>query len=227
MADGVRGWLSRLTSEKASEEPRPAPASPPELAEGPILASKALQQFLAYLGTRPSPVLLDLGPFSGSNVTYFGNLLSCKVLIEDLFSDLDQHAREYRSEELPAFLSKRLSLQPESIDGVLLWDLYDYLDRPAARALASVLVPALRPDGALLGFFGSANHVCIGSTKFIVENESHVRMRPYASVLARQAGLQNRDIIKLFEGLQVSSSFLLQNGWREMLFRKRPGRPII
>jgi hypothetical protein len=32
--------------------------------------------------------------------------------------------------------------------------------------------------------------------------------------------LANRDIIKLFEGLRVSDSFLLQTNSREILFRK-------
>jgi hypothetical protein len=36
----------------------------------------------------------------------------------------------------------------------------------------------------------------------------------------RQAVLQNRDIIRLFERLRVSDSFLLQSHVREILFRK-------
>ena len=113
------------------------------------------------------------------------------------------------------------------MDGVLLWDLYDYLDRPSAQALATTLVRLLRPDGALLGFFGNANRVGSGCTRFIALDESHVRQRARASVLMRQASLQNRDIIKMFDGLRVSDAFLLQTGRREMLFRKGGGgRPI-
>jgi hypothetical protein len=224
---GLRSWLSRLTSERRSDEQQPAPVPPPEPDEGPIVTSKTLQKFLACLGTRPHPVLLDLGPFSGSNVTYFGQLLSCKVLIGDVFGDLGRYTHEDRVAEIPAFLSKRFALDEGSVDGVLLWDVFDYLERPAAQALAAGLVRALRPDGALLGFFGSADHTCIGCTKFVVEDECHVRLRPHASALERHARLQNRDIIKMFDGLRVSDSFLLQNGWREMLFRKGGvGRPI-
>lgn len=225
---GLRGWFSRLTSERRPDEQPLTSAAPPELADGPVLTSKTLQKFLACLGSRPHPVLLDLGPFSGSNVTSFGQLLGCKVLIGDVFADLDRYTREDRVGEIPAFLSKRFMLEEASVDGVLLWDVFDYLDRPAAQALATALVRTLRPDGALLGFFGSSNHVCIGCTKFIVEDDSHVRLRPHTSGLERHARLQNREIIKMFEGLHVSDSFLLQNGWREMLFRKGgTGRPII
>jgi hypothetical protein len=224
---GLRGWFSRLMPERRPAEPQAASAPTPELARGPVVTSKALQKFLAHLGSCQAPVLLDLGPFSGANVTYFGQLLSCKVLVGDLSTDLDRHVRGGSLGEVPSFLSQRFSLDEASVDGVLLWDVYDYLDRPTAQALAAILVRALRPDGALLGFFGSAN-VCIGGTKFIVEDESHVQLRPYASVLERQSWLQNRDIIKMFEGLRVSDSYLLQNGWREMLFRKGgTGRPVV
>lgn len=225
---GLRGWLSRLRSEPPPDEPQPPADAQPRPPDGPVVTSKTLQRFLALLGARPAPVLLDLGPFSGANVTYFGRLLSCKVIIGDLFADLDRQTRDGRASDIPAFLSNRFTLDESSIDGVLLWDVYDYLDRRAAQALSAVLVRALRDDGAVMGFFGGANQVCIGSTRFVVEDESHVRLHAYESVLARQGWMQNRDIIKLFDGLRVADSFLLQNGWREMLLRKGGvGRPII
>ncbi len=73
---GLRGWLSRLRSEPPPDEPQAPAAAQPLAPEGPVVTSKTLQRFLAVLGTRPAPVLLDLGPFSGANVTYFGRLLS-------------------------------------------------------------------------------------------------------------------------------------------------------
>ena len=48
------------------------------------------------------------------------------------------------------------------------------------------------------------------------------------STLERQGPLQNRDIIKMFDGMRVAEAFLLKTGRREMLFRKGGGgRPII
>jgi hypothetical protein len=98
--------------------------------------------------------------------------------------------------------------------------LIDYLDRPAAQALAHELMRVLRPDGALLGFFGTAQPRDTRYTKFIVVDESNLKHRPYPAARGRQAILLNRDIIKLFSQLRVSDSFLLQNNLREILFRK-------
>jgi len=223
----LRELFSRPGSTREVEGTRLDTGPRPEPKDGTPVASKALQKFLSYLGTRPAPLLLDLGPVVGSNVSFFGEQLNCKLVVEDLFADLERYVRDGRTEEFPAFLSTRFTLDPGSVDGVLLWDLYDYLDRPCALALATTLVRLLRADGALLGFFGNANHVGSGCTKFVVMDESHVRQRAHASALVRRGSLQNRDIIKMFDGLRVADSFLLQNGRREMLFRKGGvGRPI-
>ncbi len=225
---GLRGWLSRLGSLRPEEDARPDTGSPPKPDDGPVVTSQGLRKFLSHLETRQAPVLLDLGAVVGPNITFFGDRLNCKVVIGDLFVEVERHAREGRAEELPSFLAKRFTREEASIDGVLLWDIYDYLNRPSAQALASALVRSLRPDGAVLGFFGNAKHVDIGCTTFVVENDSHVRLRGHGSALARQGWLQNRDIIKMFDGMRVTDSYLLQNGWREMLFRKGGGgRPII
>jgi hypothetical protein len=224
----LAGLLSRLGAVRQAEGRRPDADSRREPEERPVVHSMALGKFLSCLSTRPAPVLLDLGPVVGPNVTFFGEQLNCKVYIEDLLADLDRHLRDGRLAELPAFLSTRFVLEEGAVDGVLLWDVYDYLDRPSAQALATTLVRLLRVGGALLGFFGSTGDVRKGFTKFIIADASHVQQHTYASVAVRQKSLPNRDIIKMFEGLSVSDSFLLQNGLREMLFRKGGGgRPII
>ena len=224
----LRGLLSRLGSGRQAEEPGPDAAPPPAPDEGAIVTSKGLQKFLAHLGTRPAPVLLDLGPVVGSNVSFFGEQLNCKFFVEDLYADLERHLRDDPPEDISAFFSRRLTLDEGTVDGVLLWDLYDYLDRPPAQALAAKLVRLLRDDGALLGYFGNANCIGTGRTKFIVVDDLHVRQRAHTPTAARAGALQTREIIKMFDGLRVSDAFLLQTGRREMLFRKGgSGRPII
>src|SRR6185295_15645485 len=102
-------------------------------------------------------------------------------------------------------------------DGILCWDLFDYLDRPAAQELANQLTRVRRPDGALLGFFGSTPLPESRYTKFIIVDEVNLKHRSYAAARGRQTTLQNRDIIRLFPGLRVSDSFLLLNNMREIL----------
>ena len=81
----------------------------------------------------------------------------------------------------------------------------------------------LRPDGALLAFFATAAPPAAPRyTKYIVENETSLVYRSTDAARGRQAVLVNRDILKLFDGLRVADSFLLQHNVREILFRKPP-----
>jgi hypothetical protein len=144
------GLLDRLAPRRESEPPA-APAA----ADDPVFNTKALKKFLVTLTARPSPVLLDLGPVVGSNLSFFGEQLGCKIFVEDIFAELDRHMREGKSEDLPAFFKKRFSQADGAVDGILCWDLVDYLDRTAAQVLADQLTRILRPDGALLAFFGT------------------------------------------------------------------------
>jgi hypothetical protein len=211
------GLLDRLATRKTEPDVqhRQAPSD-----DDPVFATKALRKFLSCLTSRESPVLVDLGPVVGSNVSFFGEQLGCKIFVEDLFADLDRHVRADTLEALPAFLKKRFPQESGSVDGILCWDLIDYLDRAAAQELAGELTRVLRPEGALLGFFGTAQTHEARYTKFIIADEVNLKHRSYEAARGRQAILLNRDIIKLFAGLRVSDSFLLKNNLREVLFRK-------
>jgi len=214
------GLLDRISTRKSESDP--VVYQPPAPDSDPRFSTKALRKFLSTLTSRDAPVLIDLGPVVGSNIAYFGEQLGCKIFVTDVFADLDRHAREGRLEEFGDFLAKKFTQEAASVDGVLCWDFIDYLDKPAAQKLADQLTRVLRPEGALLGFFGTAPQN--GETyynKFIVSDEGvNLRARAYPALRGRQSSLLNRDIIKLFSGLRVSDSFLLKSNQREILFRK-------
>ncbi len=60
--------------------------------------------------------------------------MGCKILVENVYKDIDRHVREAKLEELPAFFEKRFTQEEDSVDGILCWDVFDYLERPAALA---------------------------------------------------------------------------------------------
>ena len=209
--------LDRISPRKVGTDAVAAEAAP---VHEPVFATKALRKFLTCLTSRESPVLLDLGPVVGSNVSFFGEQLGCKIFVENVFADLERHIRDGKLDTFPDFLASRFSEESGTVDGILCWDVVDYLDRPAAQALAHELTRMLRPEGALLGFFGTAQPRDARYTKYIIVDEVNLKHRPYPSTRGRQSILLNRDIIRLFPVLRVSDSFLLQNNLREVLFRK-------
>jgi hypothetical protein len=217
--------LSDLFSRRRKDESDTADSG----GNSPVHPTKALGKFLSSLSlnARLQPLLLDLGPVVGTNVTFFGEELSCKILVENLFKDIDRHISEAKLEELPAFFEKRFTQAEGSVDGILCWDLFDYIERPAALALARHLVRILRPDGALLAQFNTAQPNASDGptyTKYVVVNRQTLQYRAYSAARGRQRPLVNRDIQRMFEPLRITEQFLLKNNQREVLFRK-PAAP--
>ena len=212
------GLLDRLSSRRT--EVALPPIASRAVGDGSMFATKALPRFLASLTSREVPVLLDLGPVVGNNISFFGEQLGCKIQVFDLVADWDRHVREEKTDAFPAFVNQRFSQEAESVDGVLCWDLLDYLDRPGAGAVAKQVTRVLRGGGAVLGFYSSAKPAGAQYTKYVIVDDTNLKYRPYAAARARQGALPNRDILRLFEGLRVSESFLLKNNIREILFRK-------
>jgi hypothetical protein len=211
------GLLDRIAARRSEPDASEAATA---AADDPVFSTKVLCKFLACLTSHDSPVLLDLGPVVGSNVSFFGEQLGCKILVEDIFSDVERHTRAQTIDALPAFLTSRFAQLSGSVDGVLCWDIFDYLQRPAAQALANQLTRVLRPDGALLGFFGTTPAAAARYTKYIIVDEVNLKYRSYPAARGRQTVLLNRDIIRLFPSLGVSDSVLLKNNLREIMFRK-------
>jgi hypothetical protein len=195
----------------------PAPKGPE-----PVVPSKALPKFIGALSHHEAPVLVDFGPVIGTNVAFFGEHLGCKLFIEDLATEIDKHARANTREALAESLVKRFTQDDMSVDGVLCWDIFDFLEAATAKALAREVVRVLRPGGAVMGFFCNKAVERAPFTKFeIVEESQSLRHRHHPGTGGPKFVLQNRDIIKMFDGLFVSESFLLKSNTREILLRKR------
>jgi hypothetical protein len=191
--------------------------------DSPVHPTKALSKFLSTLNARSQRLLVDLGPVVGTNVTFFGEELGCKIHVEDLFKDIDRHITEGRLDKLPAFFSDRFAQEDGSVDGILCWDIFDYLDKPSAQALARELVRILRSDAVLFALFNiveAAVKAPPAYTRYVVADRQKLQYRSYRAARGKQRPLVPRDIQRLFEPLRITEQFLLKNNLREVLFRK-------
>lgn len=210
------GWGSRR------DDPRPTLLSGPDL---PPVVSKVFPRFLGAVGGREAPAVLDLGTVVGSNISFLGDRLACKIFVEDLYADIERFAQARTFPDFAAHLDARFTRPDASVDAVLCWDVFDYLDRPAAQALGRHLVRVLRPGGALHGFFSTKpapddHHY----TRFVIVDDRTLQPRLHPGSRGRVQAFQGRDIDRLFEGLRVAESVLLLSGTREVLFRRPEAR---
>lgn len=206
---------------KRPPDARP-PAGPPLPQAGEtLISSKGLPKFVAAVANQPGPAaLIDFGPVIGANVAFLGERLGCKLFIEDLTTDLTRHLQAGTMDALPDAVELRLRHGDNSVDGILCWDFFDFLKKPAAQRVAQHLVKMLRPGGAIMGYFAISNVDRSSFMKYEVVDEKTIRQRPHTGIGMRYAH-PNREIIRMFEGLTVAESFLLKNNAREMLLRKK------
>jgi hypothetical protein len=209
--------LSDLFSRKRKDETADAGT------DWPVYPTKALAKFLANLNVRSQRLLVDLGPVVGANVAFFGEELGCKIHVEDVFKDIDRHVTEDKLDAFPSFLAKRFAQEDGTVDGILCWDIFDYLDKASAQSLARELVRMLRPEGVLFALFNvveAATKAPPGFTRYVVVDRQQLQYRAYRGARGKQRPLSPRDIQRLFEPLHIYEQFLLKNNLREVLFRK-------
>ena len=199
------------------------PAVATAVREG-VFPTRTLGPFLQVLRGRTAPVVLDLGPVVGANVTFLGEELGCKLFVEDLFADLDRLSEADEGEPVSTFLSHRIGQDDASVDGVLCWDVLENLDEAGGRMLAAELTRVLAPGGALLASFGSEVRSTPGHTKYEIIDASSLRHRFEAGASGQTRVMQSREVTQMFDGLAIADSFLLKSQTREMLFRKALGR---
>ena len=102
----IADFFSRIGGRSAPESNDAggeAATSPDE----PTHPTKALAKFLKVLQYRENPALVDLGPVVGTNVTFFGEQLGCRIRVEDVTVDIEQCVKEGRVDQLPALFASR------------------------------------------------------------------------------------------------------------------------
>ena len=72
-----------------------------------------------------------------------------------------------------------------------------------------------------MGFFCTASTQLTPFMKYEIADEQSLRHRHHAGSGGAKHVLLNRDIIKMFDGLIVSDSFLLKSNTREILLRRK------
>lgn len=216
--DALADWLTRFGLSDLGVRRRFWRGVPREA--DAVHTSRAFPAFIETLRPLEGSVVLDLGPAVGANVEFLGQHLSCKVLIENLFTDVERHARDGIFDQFPEWLSHRFPMGDATVDGVLCWDLCDYLDAESVEALARQVARMLKPGGIALTMFATERLASPIYTKYVVVDAGHLQHRWHAAArLPREAWLVGQ-VLRLFGNLEPVGSHLLVHQQREVLFKK-------
>jgi hypothetical protein len=172
------------------------------------------------------PVIVDLGPVVGSNVTFLGTSLACRLHPVDLYPDVDQPFARGDSGSLGAALAAKLGQAPGSVDGILAWDVFDYVGREEAAILSRHLASLLKPGGLMMALFTTEPRHEATSWRYVIVDADHLRHRPAPGARWPRKVWPVRDIEVLLAPLEVQHTHLMAHHQREMLLRRplAPGK---
>jgi hypothetical protein len=200
--------------------------------EGQTRRSNGLKDFLWLLPDTAQGRILDLAPVSQQTIEFFTDR-GFRVSTEDLLHEWLEHraaaeaaAREESADQQKAalaeaaagFLAANVIFPRGSFEGILAWDLFDYLDGELLGGVVARLHDLLKPKGVLLAAFhsdraGRFQH-------YRVLDQETVEVIPAASAPPIQRVLQNREILNLFSRFQSSRTYVGRDQLREGLFLK-------
>lgn len=196
-----------------------------------VFATRGLSKFVAALEGRDAPAVVDLGPVVGANVTFLGDRLGCKLHVADILSKVEtwwpppEVSDAGDDSDAGAELERRrsgrqLEHATDFADGVLCWDVFDYLDDDAAASLAHEVVRILKPGGVALFCHGPEKPVVTEPVQYEILDEMTLRYRPLSMARPASRVWFSRPFTNLFAGLTISNSFLLTSRMREVVLRK-------
>ena len=201
--------------------------SPPELdvsltVPEKLIPTRAIGILVDVLRGRQSPVVLDLGRVVGGNIRFLNAEFGCRLVVADLFADLNARAAGGERSEKDAgdWIAERIRHDAESVDAVLCWDTLEHLTPPEARVLASRLTRVLRPHGVLAMGFSSEWRAESGYATYEILDRETLRRQFHAGPARQSHVLTSREVMDMFGELAVVDTFLLATRAYEMLFRK-------
>jgi hypothetical protein len=178
--------------------------------------SNALKLFMEHLDRQPQSRLLDVGPVCQENISFFAGRV-WKHYVCDMFIRLD---RQIRKGDPVHQIWKELDYQPESFDGILVWELADRLDEQDVNRLVTLCHSMLKPEGMAVVMVMGDQTVSSETKAFVVGQNYRIYLRPQPHLNLPLRGRQNRDVLSMMSPFVPAKSFICRPGFMEFLFRR-------
>jgi hypothetical protein len=213
--------MRRLFRQVIGGQPE-AESKTPANGSGTVLrGSKGLKEFCSGIKSPEGQRILDLGAASQANINFITGL-GHGVCTEDLHSCLELFSSRSMvstdpGAETERFFSENLQYQPGHFDGVLCWDLFDFVPDDLVKPLVERLYQLLKPGGYLLTLFhsgqpGQVLPVC----QYRIASQEQLQVSQRAQGKLRRA-FNNRGIESLFREYASLKFFLTKDSVREVL----------
>jgi hypothetical protein len=184
--------------------------------------SRGLEQFFTYLRGQAGLSILDLAGASQENINFITNL-GHRLYSEDFVRSLDDvfgGEDQSNPSRIEQFMRNTLSFEKEQFDGVLVWDVLQYMTPTLLAATLERLRTIVRPQSYLLTYFHSdekAQQVPFYS--FRIKDQQHLLLAQRGMRKPAQI-FNNRSLEKLFQQFESVKFFLTREQLREVIVRR-------
>jgi 2-polyprenyl-3-methyl-5-hydroxy-6-metoxy-1,4-benzoquinol methylase len=186
--------------------------------------SRGLEEFFAYIRGQAGLTILDLGGATQQNVSFITNL-GHRLYSEDFLQILHEtfgmgNNDQSNPGQLEYFLRQALDYEEGQFDGVLGWDVLEYLGPVLLPPVVERLHKIMKPKGQILAFFHSDNKLeTVPFYSFRIQGMNSLQVAQQGSRRPAQL-FNNRSLEKLFEQFDSVKFFLTRERLREIIVKR-------
>jgi hypothetical protein len=189
-----------------------------------IRQSRGLEQFFFNVRDVVGLSILDCAAANQENINFLVDL-GHKIYAQDLVRSMDEAfgidpAEQANVSRIDYFMRQNFDYQPDTFDGVLLWDSLQFMSPVLLNEVVERLYTVMKPKAYLLAFFTAKERATDApSYAFrIVDNKTisltDRGIRPVGQVF------NNRSLEKLFGKFESVKFFLTRESLREVIVRR-------
>ena len=199
------------------------PRNGTSVAASAIRPSRGLEEFFGYIRGQSGLTILDLGGATQKNVSFITDLGHrlysedfLRIMHESFGPDGEDQSNPGRIEY---FLKQALDYPEAQFDGVLAWDVLEYLSPALLAAVIERLQSIVRPKSYMLAFFHADDkQELVQSYTFRIEGVSALEVSQQGMRRPIQL-FNNRSVEKLFGRFDSVKFFLTRERLREVIVR--------
>jgi 2-polyprenyl-3-methyl-5-hydroxy-6-metoxy-1,4-benzoquinol methylase len=186
--------------------------------------SRGIEQFFGFFRDQAGLTILDLGGAHQENINFITSL-GHKFYSEDFLRILQEvfasdPADQSNPGRIEYFLRQSLDYPDEHFDGVLVWDVLEYMEPPLLSATVERLMRMIKPQGYLLAVFHSADRPeTLPCCTFRIQDLQTLQVSQSGQRTVQHL-FNNRGLEKLFQGFESVKFFLTRDSLREVIVRK-------
>jgi hypothetical protein len=186
--------------------------------------SRGLEQFFTSIRGQAGLTILDLGGASQQNVNFITNLghrLYSENFLQILHETfgLDDTADQSNPGRIDFFLRNALDYPESHFDGVLIWDVLEYLEPALLAATVERLQKIVRPGSYMLAFFHADDKLdAVPFYAFRIQDISVLQVSQNGKHRPAQL-FNNRSLEKLFGRFESVKFFLTRERLREVIVK--------